>query len=77
MSDAFTNLHRDDIVNHTPDACPTLTQLTNTWYTTPSATTWKDASDIYHHFESNRGTTQGCTMSAAIFAIALQPTLHK
>jgi hypothetical protein len=30
MSDAFTNLPRDDIVNHTPDACPTLTQLTNT-----------------------------------------------
>ncbi len=77
MSDAFTNLPRETIVKHTPHACPTLTQLTNTWYTVPSATIWKDSEDTYHHLKSQRGTTQGCTMSAAIFAIALQPTLHK
>jgi hypothetical protein len=54
-----------------------LTALTNSWYTVASASIWKDSEGTYHHFTTHRGTTQGCTMSAAIFAIALQPTLHK
>ena len=76
MTDAFTNLPRHDIVKYTPHACPPLAPLVNSWYTKPSTSVWKDSTDTYHHFTTHRGTTQGCTMSAAIFAISLQPTLH-
>ena len=66
---------RTTIINAAARFSPALSQLTQTWYSRPTTTLWTDNNQTIHDFTTNVGTTQGCSLSAAVFALGFHSTI--